>query len=130
MGRALKLEGGRIALLRSVRSEFRFTTGQPSATRYAMIEPVEPKAEFRALPENTVLAAVQDPDPANPIAIEVARLIAGYMSNFQAHVQRLGHIPPDIFHMKGRWPIETVAMRLTTGIIRETLAQPHSPENA
>ena len=53
-----------------------------------MIEPVEPKPEYRSLAEDTVLAAVQDPDPANPIAVEVARLIAAYTSNFKHHFQR------------------------------------------
>ena len=47
--------------------------------------------------------------------------------NFQAHVQRLGRIPPDILHMKPRWPIEAVAMRLLTEEIREILANPAPP---
>ncbi len=95
-----------------------------------MTETIEPKLEFRALPEDAVLAALQDPDPANPIAIEVARLINGYTSNFQHHVDKLGRIPPDILHIKARWPIEGVAMRLTTEVIRETLAQPAGPDGA
>jgi hypothetical protein len=37
-----------------------------------MTELVEPKAEFRSLPEDAVVAALQDPDPANPVAVEVA----------------------------------------------------------
>jgi hypothetical protein len=88
-----------------------------------MTEIIEPKAEFRTLSETDIIAALQDPDPANPIAIEVARLIAAYTSNFQRHVERLGRIPPDILYMKGRSPIEAVAMRLTTETIRETLAE-------
>ena len=74
------------------------------------------------------MTALQDPDPANPIAVEVARLIAAYTSNFKHHVQRLGRIPPDILHIKQRWPIEAVAMRLTTEVIRETLANPRPPD--
>jgi hypothetical protein len=76
-----------------------------------MTETVEPKPEFRSLPEAAVVAALQDPDPANPIAIEVARLIDGYTSNFYAHVRRIGHIPSDILRIKPRWPIEAVAPR-------------------
>jgi hypothetical protein len=95
-----------------------------------MTEPVEPKSEFRDLSETAVVAALQDPDPANPIAIEVARLIHAYTINFHAHVQRLGRIPADILLTKPRWPIEAVAMRLTTEVIRETLAQSASPERA
>lgn len=93
-----------------------------------MTETVEPKPQFRALPEDAVVAALQDPDPANPIAIEVARLIAAYTSNFERHVEKLGRIPSDVLHIKGRWPIEAVAMRLTTQVIRETLASPPPPE--
>ena len=59
-----------------------------------MAEPVEPHADFRSLSEDAVVAALQDPDASNPIAIEVARLIAGYTSNFKQHVERLGRIPP------------------------------------
>jgi hypothetical protein len=92
-----------------------------------MIESVEPKPEFRLLAEDAVVAALEDPDPANPIAVEVARLIDGYANNFQAHVQRLGHIPSDILRKKPRWPIEAVAMRLSTELIRETFAQTAPP---
>jgi hypothetical protein len=93
-----------------------------------MTEPVEPKPEFRDLSETAVVAALQDPDATNPIAIEVARLIAAYTRNFQRHVDRLGRIPPDVLHMKGLWPIEAVAMRLTTEVIRETIAHPTASE--
>ena len=79
-----------------------------------MTEPVEPQAEFLSLTEHAVIAALNDPNPANPIAVEIARLIAAYSSNFLAHVKRLGYIPADILRMKPRWPIEAVAMRLTT----------------
>jgi hypothetical protein len=79
-----------------------------------MTEPVEPKPEYRTLAEDAVVAALQDPDPANPIAVEVARLIAAYTNNFKRQVERLGRIPSDILLIKPRWPIEAVAMRLTT----------------
>ena len=88
-----------------------------------MTETVEPKLEFRSLPEETIVAALQDSDPANPIAIGVARLINGYTNNFYAHARRARGIPSDILRVKPRWPIEAVAMRLTTEVIRETLAQ-------
>jgi len=94
-----------------------------------MTKLVEPKAEFRSLAEDAVVSALQDPDPANPIAVEVARLIAAYSNNFKRHVERLGRVPPDILRIKPRWPIEGVAMRLTTTAIRETLARP-APEKS
>jgi len=89
-----------------------------------MTEPVEPRAEFRSLPEAAVVAALQNPDPANPIAIEVARLIDGYTRNFQAHAQRLGRIPSDILRIKPRWPIEAVAMRLMTETVGDAFGRP------
>ena len=95
-----------------------------------MTEIVESKTEFRALAEEAIVAALRDPDPANPIAVEVARLIESYTRDVQAHVQRLGSIPPDILHIKARWPIEAVAMRLLTEEIREILARPAPPERA
>ncbi len=44
--------------------------------------PVAP--QFISLTEAEVLAALDDPNTANPIAVEVARLIAGYGENFRA----------------------------------------------
>lgn len=87
-----------------------------------MTTPIEPRAEvFRGLTEAVVLKALDDPDPTNPIAIEVARLMAGYTANFRVYVQRHGRIPPDILNIKLRWPIEAVAMRLTTEAIAKSL---------
>jgi hypothetical protein len=87
-----------------------------------MTEIVAPKPQFLSLTEDAVLAALDDPDPANPIAVEVARLVTAYTNNFKNHVERIGYIPADILHAKGRWPIEAVAMRLTTQVIRESVA--------
>jgi hypothetical protein len=38
---------------------------------------LNPNPEFRSLSEDALAAALQDPDPANSIAVEVARLIGG-----------------------------------------------------
>jgi hypothetical protein len=89
-----------------------------------MTESVAPKPEFLFLAENTVLAALDDPDPTNPVAVEVARLVTVYTNNFRDHVERIGYIPAEILRVKPRWPIEAVAMRLTTKVIREALAKP------
>ncbi len=83
----------------------------------------EPKPEFQCLSEDAILAALEDSDPANAVAVEVARLITAYTENFQDHVARLGHIPQDILRIKARWPIEAVAMRLVTQAISETVAK-------
>lgn len=84
---------------------------------------IQPHAEFRSLTEAEIKEALADPDPDNPIAVEIARLVQGYTANFQALVQRLGRIPTDIMHVKPGSPIEAVAMRLTTQAIRESLAE-------
>jgi hypothetical protein len=93
-----------------------------------MTEIVAPKAEFLSLTEAAVLAALDDPDPANPIAVEITRLFTAYANNFRDHVERLWYIPADILRIKPRWPIEAVAMRMTTQAIRESLAPPVSSE--
>jgi len=89
---------------------------------------VTPNAAFAPLCEAEIEAALRDPDPANPIAGEVARLIAAYTANFTAHVERLGHIPPAILHVTPRTAIEAVAMRLTTEAIRDAIAQADDPD--
>jgi hypothetical protein len=87
-----------------------------------MTEIVEPKPEFQALDEAAIFKALDDPDPRNPIACEVARLIEAYTRNFSSHVEQLGRMPSQILRTKPRWPIEAVAMRLTAEAIRDTVA--------
>jgi hypothetical protein len=82
---------------------------------------IEPKPHFRSLDENAVMKALEDNDPENPIAAEVARLIAGYSANLKAHAQQLGYMPSDVLRIKPRWPIEAIAMRLTAETVREAL---------
>ena len=65
---------------------------------------------------------------ADPIAVEAVRLIAAYTNNFKRHVERLGRARPDLLRIKPRWPIEAVAMRLTTTAVREILSQSTAPE--
>jgi hypothetical protein len=87
-----------------------------------MTRVVAPAPQFTGLTEAEVMAALADPDPGNPIALEVARLMEGYTENFRAHVERLGYFPASILHVKPQSAIETVAMRLTTQTIQETIA--------
>lgn len=89
---------------------------------------VKPQPQFLALTETEIEAALRDPDPANPIAGELARLIEAYTANFAAHVQQLGHIPPAILHVKPGSAIEAVAMRLTTAQISEALLDRENEE--
>jgi hypothetical protein len=67
-----------------------------------MTEIVAPKPEFLSLTDAAVLAALGDPDPANPIAVEINRLVTAYTKNFRDHVERLGYIPADILRIKPR----------------------------
>ena len=48
---------------------------------------ITPAPQFTGLSEAEIMAALNDPDPGNPIAVEVARLIEGYTENFRAHVR-------------------------------------------
>jgi hypothetical protein len=54
--------------------------------------------------------------------------VTAYTSDFRHHVERIGYIPADILRGHPRWPIEAVAMRLTTESIRDSLVQPTSPD--
>jgi len=94
-----------------------------------MTEIVEPRPEFRSVTKDALLAALDDPDPANPIAAGIARLVTAYTINFREHVKRIGCVSADILRVKPRLPIEAVAMRLTTEAIRESLARPVSPDS-
>jgi hypothetical protein len=76
------------------------------------------------------MAALDDPDPGNPIAVEVARLIEGYTENFRAHVERLGYIPDSFLRAKPQTAIEAVAMRLTTEAIQMNSPRTSTPRRA
>ena len=74
---------------------------------------VDPNPEFQSLSEAAVVSAVNGPDPAHPIAVEVGRLVAGYTVDFHRHLELFGHMPADVLSIKTYSPIEVVAMRLT-----------------
>lgn len=88
-----------------------------------MPQPIEPADEFKQLGEAQIMEALADPDPRNPIAVEVARLVTGYGENFAAHCHELGRISAEILHIAPRCPIEAVAMRLVTDSIRLALRE-------
>jgi len=77
-----------------------------------MRQVVSPAPQFTGLTEAEAMAALDDPDPGNPIAVEVAWLMEGYAQNFRAHVERLGYIPDSFLRVKPQTAIEAVAMRL------------------
>ena len=84
---------------------------------------IKAKPEFSALTVDEVTAALEDVDPENPIAVEIARLVDGYATNFAAHVEKLGSVPANILRSTGDCPIESVAMEITTQTIREALEE-------
>jgi len=87
------------------------------------MEVIEPKPEFLSLSEEEVVPALNDLDPSNPIACEVARLIGAYTANFVRHTERLGYVPDVLLRLKPRSAIEAVAMKLTSDAIRQTLGR-------
>lgn len=84
---------------------------------------VTPKAEFTLLTEAQIEEALNDTSDQNPIAHEIARLIAAYTENFRAHCQQIGRIPDSILRATPSCPIEGVAMKLMTQAIKEELAR-------
>ena len=65
----------------------------------------KPIARFRALSEQDVLTAMDDPDPANAVTVEVNRLIEGYKHLYEEAPRTIQQFVP-------RWPIEVIALRL------------------
>lgn len=80
-----------------------------------MVE-IFPNAVFIGLDEAEVRAALADAGD-NPIAVEVARLVAAYGANFAEHARR-GRMPESILRRAPNCAIERVAMELTTLAIR------------
>ena len=68
------------------------------------------KPEFQNLPEPDVLAALDNKDSQNPIAIEVGRLVAAYTIGLRGRTA----VPPHPPEVPPRSAIEAVALRLAT----------------
>jgi len=70
---------------------FRFKTRDAPASEngkeMTMPTIITPAPQFTGLSKAEIMAALNDPDPGNPISVEVARLIEGYTENFRAHVR-------------------------------------------
>lgn len=80
---------------------------------------VEPLPQFRRLTEAAVTAALDDPD--DPVAREVARLLAGYLQNLRLRLELEGPLPRAAqYTAKGSCPIEAVALRLMTDVLQVT----------
>lgn len=82
---------------------------------------IEPYPEFRDLSEAEILAALADDDPANPVAVEVFRLVVAYAESLRQDIERLGHVPQEILEIALDTAIETVAMRIVTDRIKATV---------
>jgi hypothetical protein len=87
-----------------------------------MIRVVSPGWQFTRLSEAEVMAALEDPNPGNAVAVEVARLVEAYTENFTGQLERLGFIPESFLRVNPQTAIEAVAMRLTFGSIQETVS--------
>ena len=85
------------------------------------MEEATPRPEFTKLTESEVMTALADPDPSNPVACEVARLVEAYTENFRAYVERIGYFPATILTHSATCPIEAVAKQLTTQTIQEAV---------
>jgi len=86
---------------------------------------VTPKPEFQSLGKDAVLEALAD--PKSRIAVEVGRLFRRHTANYQKHFDRFGYLPTDLEHLKPRWPIEGIAMRLAMDATQKsTCRQAHS----
>lgn len=81
---------------------------------------VEAKVKFRLFTRADIEIALADPDE-RLIAGEVDRLFKLYVSNFCEHCKKLGAIPAEIIRIRGRCPIEKVAIELTIHTIRGAL---------
>jgi hypothetical protein len=92
---------------------------QTETQSYLMADIIEPIAEFRAMSETEIMAALQDSALANPVAMEVTRLITDFLKTFHCHSERILQTP-DLLPLKPRSAIESVALRLTTGLLAAT----------
>ena len=71
-----------------------------------------PREEFQKLSEGEILSALKKPSKRkNPVAEEVARLVAEYIAHFKSYVLQHG-TEPFLVQIKIRWPIERIAVRL------------------
>lgn len=83
----------------------------------------EPGEAFQALTREEVQAALDTDNPANPIALEVYRLVDAYAREHAQAAQRLGYIPGHLLTMKPQSAVEAIALRLILAALQKKLAR-------
>jgi hypothetical protein len=91
-----------------------------------MTRVISPAPPFTGLTEAEVMAALDDPHPGNPVAVEIARLNRRLHGEFPRPRHRLGYIPDSFLRAKPQTAIEAVAKRLTTETIQQSISS-HVP---
>jgi hypothetical protein len=70
-----------------------------------------------------ILAALDDPNPENPIAKAMAARIATFMDNLETQARRLGQIPPELLLVKPSTVYDDIVIRLCLQEVAERFGQ-------
>ena len=90
------------------------------------MQEVKAKEKFRNATDEQVREALNDPNPHNALAREVARLIEGYTANFYEYCEQIGGIPEKIVRINPETAVERVALELFEQVIQtETSGRAH-----
>jgi hypothetical protein len=80
------------------------------------------KPEFRDLGEEAVMAALEDPDSQNPVAVEVGRLVSIYAVELRK--QKPMVLEAETQPLETRFAIETIALRLAAKLTGVPMIKP------
>jgi hypothetical protein len=105
-------------------AEFKRSQGKRAAdaVKHPLFLFPEAKTEFKGLDEAAIATALKEKDPADPVTIELTRLVTAYMAQVNDYARQHGNRLPAAAHVNPlKAPIEKFAFQIAAGAIRSAM---------
>jgi len=70
-----------------------------------------------------ILAALNDPDPNNPVAVALAERLKELTGRFWLHAEKLGRVPTELMLVKPTTAFDDIAYRLHLDAVADAVGQ-------
>ncbi len=70
-----------------------------------------------------ILAAIDDPDPNNPIAVALAERLKEMTGRYWLHAEKLGRVPTELMLVKPTTAFDDIACRLHLNAVADAVGQ-------
>lgn len=111
-------------------AEFQRSQGKRAAdaVKHPLFLFPEAKTEFKSLEEAAIATALKEKNPADPVTIELTRLVTAYMAQVNEYARQHGNKLPAAAHVNTpKAPIEKIAFQIAAGAIRSAMQKAGNP---